>query len=180
MKQAEDVLQFWFEEIDPALWWKKDADFDEQLRERFATLHRQVARCEMPHWRTDPHARLAEIMVLDQFSRHLYRDQPDAFAWDGQALVLAQEAVRDGADRHLTDDQRGFLYLPYMHSESLLIHEQAEALYRELGNEENLRFELAHQAIIRRFGRYPHRNAALGRTSTAEELAFLREPNSSF
>lgn len=180
MKQAEEVVRFWFEEIDPALWWKKDADFDEQLRERFGALHTQVGRCEMAHWRTDPHSRLAEIIVLDQFSRHLYRDRPAAFAWDGQALVLAQEAVREGADRHLSDDQRGFLYLPYMHSESALIHEQAEALYRELGNEEHLRFELAHKAIIERFGRYPHRNAALGRTSTAEELAFLREPNSSF
>lgn len=180
MKQAEEVLKFWFEDTDPALWWSKDPAFDARLRGRFEDLHQRVARCEMYHWRATPRSRLAEILVLDQFSRQIYRDRPEAFAWDGQALVLAQEAVRLHAGRKLTSTQRGFLYLPYMHSESALIHEQAEALYRELGDANSLHFELAHKAIIDRFGRYPHRNAVLGRTSTAEELAFLQEPNSGF
>ena len=175
-----DIITFWFTEMEPGAWTQKIPELDEQMRQRFSDVHQQAVQGELWHWRGTDLGRLAEIIVLDQFSRHLYRDRPAAFAWDGQALVLAQEAVREGADRHLSDDQRGFLYLPYMHSESALIHEQAEALYRELGNEEHLRFELAHKAIIERFGRYPHRNAALGRTSTAEELAFLREPNSSF
>lgn len=180
MQIAEDVIRFWFEDIDPAQWWSKDPSFDARLRERFGELHRQVARCEKYHWRAAPRSLLAEVIVLDQFSRNIYRDRPESFAWDGQALVLAQEAVRSGMDLHLTPVERSFLYLPYMHSESLAIHELAVELYRRNGIEENLQFELRHKDIIERFGRYPHRNAILGRESTPEERAFLQEPGSSF
>jgi len=124
--------------------------------------------------------RLAEIIVLDQFARNLFRDQAQQFAADAMALVLAQEAIAQGFDQQLPAQQRLFMYMPYMHSESVLIHQRAVALFTALGLPDNLDFEYKHQAIIDRFGRYPHRNALLGRASTAEELAFLQQPNSSF
>lgn len=118
--------------------------------------------------------------MLDQFSRNVWRDTPRAFAQDARALVLAQELVTSGQDRSLPLAQRSFAYMPYMHSESALVHTQAVALFTQLGNQDNLNFELRHKAIIDRFGRYPHRNAILGRSSSAEELAFLAEAGSSF
>jgi uncharacterized protein (DUF924 family) len=124
--------------------------------------------------------RLAEIIVLDQFSRNMYRDSARAFVTDPLALVLAQEAVRQSADKQLTPLQRTFLYMPYMHSESLLIHGYALALFTANDIEESLEFERRHMAIIEKFGRYPHRNELLGRTSTTEELAFLQQPGSGF
>ena len=123
---------------------------------------------------------MAEIVALDQFSRNVYRDTARAFVQDALALALAQELVASGQDRSLPLAQRSFAYMPYMHSESALIHAQAVALFSQPGMEDALRFELRHQAIIARFDRYPHRNAILGRISTAEELAFLGEPGSSF
>ena len=127
---------------------------------------------ELAHWRDTIEGRLAEVIVLDQFSRNLFRGTPQSFACDGMALILAQEAIRSGECERLSREQRGFLYLPFMHSESPLIHQQALALYTELNNGDQLEFELRHKAIIDRFGRYPHRNAILGRTSTPEEEAF--------
>lgn len=118
--------------------------------------------------------------MLDQFSRNVYRDTARAFAQDALALALAQELVARGQDRSLPTAQRVFAYMPYMHSESAVIHEQALVLFAQPGMENNLDFERRHKAIIDRFGRFPHRNAVLGRTSTAEELAFLSEPGSSF
>ena len=128
----------------------------------------------------DAAGRLAEIIVLDQFSRNLFRDSARAFAQDLAALALAQEAVSAGAHVELEPVQRIFLLLPYMHSESREIHVVAEKLYREFAPAENLDFELRHKAIVDRFGRYPHRNEALGRASTPEEIGFLRQPGSSF
>jgi len=174
------VLDFWFAEIEPAQWWKADPAFDALVRERFGDLHRAAVRCELHAWRANAEGRLAEIIVLDQFSRNIHRGTAAAFAADPMALALAQEAVAGGHDKTLTQQQRLFLYLPYMHSESRRIHEIAVELYRELGLAENFDFELRHKAIIDRFGRYPHRNAILDRTSTAEELRFLQEPGSSF
>lgn len=174
------VLEFWFHEVLPAQWWKADPAFDRLIAERFADLHRQATRAELFEWRTEPRGRLAEIIVLDQFSRNLHRGSGLAFAADGMALALAQEAVAAEADRALTPIEQVFLYLPYMHSESQVIHQTAERLYAATGLPNNLDFERRHKAIVDRFGRYPHRNAMLGRTSTAEELAFLAEPGSSF
>lgn len=175
-----DIIRFWFTEIDRALWFRKDTDFDCQLEERFGTLHAQASQGELSVWRDMPHGRLAEIIVLDQFSRNLFRNSAKAFAQDGMALVLAQEAVRIGADAALTPQERVFLYMPYMHSESASIHETAVELFTRNGIPNNLDYELKHKAIIDRFGRYPHRNAVLGRVSTPEEIAFLQEPGSSF
>ncbi|MCC5903347.1 MAG: DUF924 domain-containing protein [Halomonas sp.] len=177
---AQSVLAFWFNELTPAQWFKKDTALDQQIAQRFSLLLKSVAACECYEWRGTAQGRLAEIIVLDQFSRNIYRDDPRAFANDALALALAQEAVAAGADAELAIEQRVFLYMPYMHSESAAIHELAMQLFDQPGLENNLDFEVRHKAIIDRFGRYPHRNALLGRTSSEEELAFLQQPGSSF
>lgn len=174
------ILQFWFHEIAPAQWWKVDPAFDAIIRERFGAMHAQAASAELFAWRAEPQGRLAEIIVLDQFSRNMHRGTTRAFATDTLALALAQEAVACGADLALLPEERAFLYMPYMHSESKIIHVEAERLFREHAPAGNHNFELRHKAIIDRFGRYPHRNAALGRETTAEEAIFLTEPGSSF
>jgi uncharacterized protein (DUF924 family) len=176
----EGVLDFWFAEIDPKQWWKKDSDFDRLCRERFADLHRQAGLGELFHWRDSVAGRLAEIIILDQFSRNMFRDTPQAFAYDPMALILAQEAVRSGADQQLDASRRAFVYMPYMHSESAKVHDEALRLIAALGNKDTLKAELRHKEIIDRFGRYPHRNGILGRVSTAQELSFLQQPGSSF
>ena len=180
MHDPASILGFWFEDIDRSLWFKKDTGFDRLLIERYGALHAQATLGELYTWRESAQGRLAEIIVLDQFSRNMFRDRPKAFAQDGMALVLAQEAVRCGADAELSAQQRVFLYMPYMHSESLAIHETAVQLFTRNGIAGNLDFELKHKAIIERFGRYPHRNALLGRDSTPDELDFLSQPGSSF
>ena len=176
----QQVLKFWFEEIDQAKWWAKDPQFDQLIAERFSDLHQQANHCELYTWRSSAQGCLAEILVLDQFSRNIYRDTPAAFASDSLALALAQEAIAKGADTVLTPVQKSFLYLPYMHSESSQIHKIAVTLYEQNGLTGNLNFELRHKAIIDRFGRYPHRNKILGRESSAAEITFLLEPGSSF
>lgn len=178
--EHKQVLDFWFEEIDPRMWFKKDDEFDRLLHQRFGQLWHAAAQGELAHWRETITGRLAEIIVLDQFSRNLFRNTPRSFSCDGMALVLAQEAISSGLDTTLPDVQRGFLYLPFMHSESALIHQQALLLFRQLNNANQLEYEIRHKAIIDRFGRYPHRNAILGRESTPEELEFLRQPGSGF
>ncbi len=177
---AAEVLQFWYEDIEPKQWFMKDLTFDATLRKRFAATHAAAAAAELYAWRTTPEGRLAEIIVLDQFSRNMFRDSAQAFAFDTIALVLAQEAVSCGADQHINIDRRAFIYMPYMHSESAKIHEKAVQLFAQPGAEYNYEFELKHKAIIDRFGRYPHRNALLNRESTPEELEFLTQANSSF
>ena len=154
--------------------------FDQLIVERFGNIHRQATLAELFEWRAEPAGRLAEVIVLDQFSRNMYRGDRRAFASDGMALALAQEAIAAAADLALPEEQRVFLYMPFMHSESKRIHEVAEGLFRERAPKSNYDFELRHKAIIDRFGRYPHRNLALERESTPEELAFLLEPGSSF
>lgn len=176
----KEIIKFWFEEISQTQWWKKDVQFDQLIASRFLEVHGQASRCELNQWRETAEGRLAEIIVLDQFSRNIYRDSPLSFATDSLALVLAQEAIRVGADKKVSESMRSFFYMPFMHSESAVIHEEAVVLYEAYGNEGNLDFELRHKAIIDRFGRYPHRNEILGRDSTAEEVEFLSQPGSSF
>lgn len=174
------ILHFWFTELTPAQHFAKDAQLDAAIAERFGSVLEAAARGELWHWRENAAGRLAEILVLDQFSRNVWRDTPRAFAQDGMALVLAQELVARGLDQQLPIQQRAFAYLPYMHSESRAVHTEALRLFAQPGLEGNLDFERRHQAILVRFGRYPHRNAVLGRTSSAEERAFLQQPGSSF
>lgn len=177
---ADTVIRFWFVELNSADWFRADPVLDRTIAERFGAVHAAAARCELHAWRATPHGRLAEILILDQFSRNICRGRPEAFAQDALALALAQTAVQAGAAAALAPVERAFLYMPYMHSESRLIHAEAERLFAEPGLEVQLDFERRHRAIIERFGRYPHRNAILGRTSTPEEEAFLLEPGSSF
>ena len=174
------ILSFWFQDIQPAQWWKVDPAFDALIRSRFGALHEQARRCELFGWRATPEGRLAEVIVLDQFARNIHRGTPLAFAADPLALALAQEAVAAGADLQLQFEQRPFLSMPYMHSESAAIHAVGEPLMKDRAPQGTYDFELKHKAIVDRFGRYPHRNAILGRASTAEELEFLKQPGSSF
>lgn len=180
MTNYQDILQFWFEDINPKSWWTANPEFDKTITNRFESTLQQAIKGELFAWRQEPKGRLAEVLVIDQFSRNIHRHTPLAFAQDALALVLAQEAIALGAERSLSPIERSFLFLPFMHSESKTIHAWAEKLYRENGLEDNYQFELKHKAIIDRFGRYPHRNQILGRASTIEELEFLRQPGSSF
>jgi uncharacterized protein (DUF924 family) len=174
------IIDFWFVEIEPKQWWGQDREFDQRIAERFGAVHAQALQCELYAWRRHPLGRLAEIIVLDQFSRNLHRGTARAFAADALALALAQEAVAAQVAAALEPPQRAFLYMPYMHSESRRIHELAVGLFSEDGLESNLDFEFRHKAIIDRFGRYPHRNSILGRRSSEEEREFLKTPGSSF
>ena len=177
---ASAVLDFWFREIQPAQWWKVDPAFDELVRTRFGALHEQACRAELFAWRATPEGRLAEVIAIDQFARNIHRGTPLAFAADPLALALAQEAVSAGADLALPEEQRAFLYMPFMHSESRAIHAAGEPLMRERAPRHTYEFELKHKAIVDRFGRYPHRNGILGRVSTPEEVEFLKQPGSGF
>lgn len=176
----DDIIHFWFNEIDPKAWFDNDSEFDALIKQRFEPLLIQAKQGELYHWRITPQGRLAEIIILDQFSRNIYRDTPQAFAADPMALALAQEAVAAGADQQLNVSYVSFLYIPYMHSESRAIHEVALILFSREAVTANLPFEQRHKAIIDRFGRYPHRNHILGRRSTPEEVAFLQQPGSRF
>lgn len=180
LAKPEEILNFWFVEIDKKLWFKKDDNFDQLLRDRYLGLFIAATNNELYNWRVTIEGRLAEIIVLDQFSRNIFRDQAEAFANDNLALCLAQETVAQGLDIDLELSQRAFLYMPYMHSESLLIHEKAQALFNVPGLEDNYRFEQRHKEIIEQFGRYPHRNRILDRISTPDEIEFLSKPGSSF
>jgi uncharacterized protein (DUF924 family) len=175
-----DILNFWFNELTPQQWWAKDDKLDAEIKHRFSAIHSKAARCELFDWRIAAKGRLAEIIILDQFSRNIFRDIPQAFSNDPLALALAQEALAVDADKALSSTERSFLYMPFMHSESAEIHQVAVKLFSAPGMENNLNFELRHRAIINRFGRYPHRNKILGRESTPEEIEFLKQPGSSF
>lgn len=175
-----DVLEFWFDTLSPADWWKKDINLDNLIKNKFLDLHAQAAKGELYEWRNHALGALAEIIILDQFSRNVFRDTPNSFAFDGMALLLSQFAIQNQFDRELNPNQRAFLYMPFMHSESILIHQQAKQLFNHPEMASNYDFELKHAAIIERFGRYPHRNAILKRQSTDEEIEFLTLPNSSF
>ncbi|WP_163654139.1 DUF924 family protein [Listeria sp. PSOL-1] len=176
----QEVIDFWFKESTPDEWFTKNKSFDELIRKRFLKVHKQVIKGEKVDWRLAIQGRLAEIIVLDQFSRNLYRDDPRSFAYDGMALILAQEAILHYPIEQLSVEERSFLYMPLMHSESLLIHEEAVKCFSEKGMEKNLQFEQQHRDILVKFGRYPHRNKIVGRASTEEELAFLQTPGSAF
>lgn len=170
----QHVLDFWFDEQHRPFWFAQSDEFDQKIAQQFASLHQQATQGELWQWRTTAQGSLAEIIILDQFSRNLYRNSALAFAQDSMALVLAQQMIAAGQDMQLLAEHRHFAYLPFMHSESKIIHQQAVELFKKLGNDLVLDFEYQHQAIIERFGRYPHRNTILGRPSTAEELEFLQ------
>jgi uncharacterized protein (DUF924 family) len=174
MIDANGVLDFWFDEINPSQWFESNNVLDFKVKQRFGKCLETASKGELYQWRATAKGRLAEIIVLDQFSRNIFRGEAEAFANDSMALVLAQELTFNHLDLTLPILQRAFAYLPFMHSESKIIHEAALKLFSIPGLENNLKYEILHKNIIDQFGRYPHRNHILGRVSTPEELEFLK------
>ncbi|KFC61261.1 hypothetical protein FF80_04052 [Devosia sp. LC5] len=175
MRSSHDVIRFWFIDHGKDDWFGGKPEFDAALAQAFAQTHAEVARGEAWQWRRTSEGRLAEIIVLDQFSRQLHRGVPEAFAQDKMALALAQEAIAAGADQAVQPEWRSFFYMPFMHAESLVIQEEGVRLFTALGNDEQLNFMAGHRDCIARFGRFPFRNKALGRVSTDEEVAYMKE-----
>lgn len=182
MQEMSAVLEFWFSELESKQWWVKDPELDSLIQQRFLSTYKKAINCELYEWRQTAAGRLAEIIVIDQFSRNMFRDNKAAFAFDFLAVALTQNAIDVGADIELLDQPKklSFLYMPLMHSESPIIHKQAVEMFSKPGLESNLAFEHKHKVIIDEFGRYPHRNNILGRKSTPAELAFLEKPGSGF
>ena len=184
---GKPVLEFWFG-VPPgpsrAEWFRKDAAFDAQIRDRFGELHEAAARRELEGWRAAPESMVALVVVLDQFSRNLHRGDARAFAQDAYARECANQALARGDERVLLPVQRQFLYLPLEHSEDLADQERCVELMRSLEPFPETKglteWAEKHRVIVARFGRFPHRNAALGRESTPEEIEFLKQPGSSF
>jgi uncharacterized protein (DUF924 family) len=188
----EAVLEFWFgppddpgHQLPRPAWFRKDPAFDLQVRERFGATIEAALAGRLKTWATEPLPALAQVIVLDQFTRNAFRDTARAFAGDERALAAARAMVDSGEDRGLSGVQRQFVYMPFEHAEDLAAQEQALQLFSRLGEDEPaladlLRWARAHHDIVARFGRFPHRNALLGRVSTPEEEAFLKTPGSSF
>jgi uncharacterized protein (DUF924 family) len=177
---VEDILKFWFEQTKPDQWFRKDSAFDVTVREGFLSLHEDLMSRGINDLVADAQTALAAVIVLDQMSRNMFRGTARAFAADQQALWVTETAIARGFDVGLTKDQRVFLYLPFEHSEDRRSQARSVALLASLGDPELTKWAEAHQAIVDRFGRFPHRNSILGRTSTAEEIEFLKQPGSSF
>ena len=185
---AASILQFWFG--DPPLrpqqrWFAKDAAFDALIRERFGALIEAALRGELDAWQGEPATALARLLLLDQFTRNVFRDTPRAFAGDARALAGARALVDSGGDQALAPLQRVFVYLPFEHAEELAAQEQGLRLFEALARCDAAAADFEfwarkHHLIIERFGRFPHRNAVLGRASTAEEIEFLTQPYSRF
>jgi len=172
-----DVLTFWF--ADPQRWWKKDPAFDAEIRDRFQTLHDAIGRDEREDWLESPRGALAYVIVLDQFSRNMFRGSACMFESDVRALAAARRTLDRGIDQSLSSDERMFLYMPFMHSEDIVDQDRCVELFAS-SSQESARYAERHRDIVRRFGRFPHRNALLGRPSTSAELEFLKQPGSSF
>jgi uncharacterized protein (DUF924 family) len=199
LPSSEDVLLFWFGSLDAQglaaaetmkRWFQKDPAFDQEVKDRFLSLYESIVRGEQAAWLRTVRGRLATVIVLDQFSRNMFRDTKAMYAADDLALASARGLVDDGAHLHLPNAERSFCYMPFMHSEALPDQEQCVALFERMLEgttgvvrervELNVRYARAHLDVVARFGRFPHRNAILGRTSTGDEVAFLKEPGSAF
>ena len=175
------ILNFWFEEISPEFWFKKDIAFDNQLKQQFGPLVEQALAGQLDKWADHSEGRLALILLLDQMTRNIYRDTPKAFAGDDMACALSLRSVADGYLETEDDiDKRHFLLMPMMHSEDITIQENSLPLFKKHTAERTYDYAIRHRDIVARFGRFPHRNAILGRPSTDEEKEFLAGPNSSF
>lgn len=177
---VDDVLTFWFEQTKREHWFAKSDAFDADMRRRFLGLHEAVSAEPIEVLTADARTAMAAILVLDQMSRNMFRASPSAFSQDAKALAIAEAVVARGLDKGMTKDERTFCYLPFEHAE----HPEAQArcveLMAGLGDPDLVKWAEAHKVIVDRFGRFPHRNAVLGRTSTAEEVEFLKQPGSSF
>jgi len=169
-----DVVHFWFSELRPETWFTRDDSVDATIRRRFGALHASLTEKVPASVTTTPTGVLATVIVLDQFSRNLFRNSSRAFACDPTALAIAQEAVKSGFDRELERNQRVFLYMPFEHSEDRAVQRRSMELFTALDDANALNYARQHAEIVERFGRFPHRNRVLGRESTREELDFLK------
>ena len=174
-RAIQDILAFWFADETKERWYDSTPAFDQTCGERFGILVDQAANDQLSHWADSAAGALALCLLLDQMPRNLFRGSPRAFATDAKAVDVAEKAIAKGYDQQLHEERRKFLYLPFMHSEVLVEQERSVALSRALGDENTLSYALEHADIIKRFGRFPHRNAILGRKSTMEEVAFLKD-----
>jgi uncharacterized protein (DUF924 family) len=169
---AHDVASYW-RMAGSKQWFSKDAAFDADFKSRFEAAHHTAATGALDDWSADAEGALALLVLLDQFPRNAYRDSGHMFATDGKALAIAEAAITAGLDMKIDTDLRAFFYMPFMHSESLAVQERSVTLCAGLDQPNTLRFAILHCDIIQRFGRFPHRNAALGRATTPEERAYL-------
>jgi uncharacterized protein (DUF924 family) len=176
----DEIIRFWFEELQPKDWFRTDESVDGTIASRFGATYQDLRLGVPAFWLDTPEGFLAATLLLDQFPRNMFRGEARAFATDELALALAKRAIAEGIDIKLSPEQRSFIYLPFQHSEDKADQARSVALFTALGQPLGHDFALRHQAIIDRFGRFPHRNAILGRKSTQEELMFLAEPGSSF
>lgn len=170
--EPEEIVRFWFEALSPKAWYGAPASVDAEITARFGETYEALKDGVPPGWLDDPQGVLAAILVLDQFPRNMFRGAPQA--------ALSKRAIAEGLDMKLPPEKRCFVYIPFQHSEDLAVQRRSLELFTALGNPENLDFARRHEAIIARFGRFPHRNEILGRESTPEEAAFLKQPGSSF
>lgn len=180
MREIDQVHSFWFEESSEKQWYKKDPEFDRQIRERFGALVEDASKGKLEDWLETPRGALAYILLLDQFSRNIYRGSNQAFATDAKARAAAIKVLVEGYDRDIPDREKAFLYLPFEHSEELEDQKRSVALFEALGDDQLTDYAVRHRDIIARFGRFPHRNDVLGRESTDAEQEFLKQPGSSF
>ncbi|MDZ4741249.1 MAG: DUF924 family protein [Alphaproteobacteria bacterium] len=176
----QDILDFWFGELTPLQWYKADTNLDAAIVQRFEPAYRELSLLVPPSWREGARSILAAVIMLDQFPRNMFRRLPQAFATDATALALSQEAIEKNFDSELNEAERQFLYMPFQHAEDRALQTRSVQLFERLGNANVLDFAHRHRTIIERFGRFPHRNAIMGRPSSAEELEFLKQPGSSF
>ncbi|MFC2415465.1 DUF924 family protein [Neisseria elongata] len=176
----QEILDFWFSKEVKRHWFEYSEFLDTKVRVMYERIFRDAVNCELSDWRDTIQGRLAEIIILDQFSRLIFRGRPHAYTQDRMALLLAQEAVRYRTFPFLEAKQRQFILMPFLHSENRNIHTVARGLFQRFGTPKSVRLEERHKAVIDRFGRYPHRNAILNRQSTPEELAFLKANPSGF
>jgi len=176
MTTPQEVLDFWFKESTPEQWFKRDSAYDNIIVSRFKSLHEQTVAGELDSWANTPEGALALVIALDQFSRNMYRNSSKAFATDAKALAISKAAIAKGFDDQLaSSSMRHFLYMPFMHSEDLAMQDECVRLFEKLNDPRITKFAIGHREEIVRFGRFPGRNAALGRSSTPEEIEYLRK-----
>jgi uncharacterized protein (DUF924 family) len=173
---ADDILEFWFSEESQARWFDSTPEYDRLVKERFEGAWQQVRNGELADWEETAVGALALVIVLDQMPLNMFRNQPESFSSEEQSRLVARRAIGNGFDIELDDAYMAFFYLPFMHSESLADQDRSVMLFETAGLEANLKWAHSHREIIRRFGRFPHRNKILGRESTAEEIEWLKSP----
>ena len=177
--QPDDIINFWLQ-AGPQIWFKKDDAFDQSVKEKFQTLPDQIIEGQYDHWQTNPNGMLASVIALDQFPRNIHRDTARAFAYDEAARKYAKTAIDQQWDQQVRGELKAFFYLPFMHSEDINDQQYCQDIYNKAGDEDWADYARRHMELIEKYGRFPHRNAILGRKSTPEELAYLNTEGAGF